>query len=442
MASSDDGTRPYPAWRLLAVLMGMNLVAYLDRSILTLAAPAVRADLGLDHVQLSLLLGFGFVAAFVILGIPFGWLIDRVARRGVVMTGVLCWSLAASAAGLTRSFSGLLAARVGVGAGEAVLNPAAYSMITDAVPRRRLALSLTLYGGSSGLGAAVSVGVGGLLLGYATAHGRFDLPLFGALEPWQFVLLISGLPGLVMAPLIFLVPEPVRRDRLSESESAQSAPGLIAFLRAYWRFYLPVIAGFAILQITAYSFASWQPTYMVQRFGWDISRVGTALSIGMVGSFIGSFGAGWAVDAMVARGIIDAPLRWAAGASLWCGVVIAAAFMVDDAWVCIGLVILAQLPIAAIGIVSTALQRVTPNEYRGRVSALFLLVANLIGFGFGPLIPAIITDYLFQDDAQLGLAVAIVAIITGPCGAFLLWIGCKPMRRALHDQLTKPVDKI
>lgn len=426
-----DAAPAYPAWRLLAVLMGMNLVAYLDRSILNLAAPAVRADLNLSHVQLSLLLGFGFVAAFVVLGIPFGWLVDRVARRPIVLAGILAWSLAASAAGLARSFAGLLAARIGVGAGEAVLNPAAYSMITDATPRRRLALALTLYGGSSGLGAAVSVGVGGLLLGAATAHGAFTLPLLGTLQPWQFVLLVSGLPGLVMAPLIFLAPEPVRRDRLAGDASTT---GLLAFLRAHWRFYLPVFAGFAILQIMAYSFSSWQPTYMVQRFGWNIASVGTALSIGMVASFVGSFIAGWAVDALIACGIVDAPLRWAAGVSLWSGIVIGAAFLVGNGWACIALVVIGQLPIAAIGIVSTALQEMTPNDYRGRVSALFLLVANLVGFGFGPLAPAMLTDYVFHDDAKLGLAVAIVTMVAGPLGALLLWTGCRPMRAALASK--------
>ena len=425
--------QPYPAWRLLAVLMAMNLVAYLDRSILALAAPAVLADLGLSHVQLSLLLGFGFIAAFVVLGIPFGWLIDRVARRWVVLAGILTWSLSASAAGLARSFNGLLAARIGVGAGEAVLNPAAFSMLTDAMPRRRLALALTLYGGSSGLGAAVSVGIGGLLLGAAAAHGPFDLPVFGTLQPWQVVLLLSGLPGLVIAPFIFLAPEPPRGDRLATQ--GEDAPGLLRFLAARWRFYVPVIAGFSALQIASYSFASWQPTYMVQHFGWNIARVGPFLSIGMIASFIGAFGAGWAVDWLAARGVADAPLRWAGGAALWCGITIGAAFLVNDPYVCVALVVVGQLPIAAIGIVSTALQQVTPNDFRGRVSALMVIAGNLIGFGLGPLAPAMLTDYLFQDEARLGLAVAITVIVTGPLGAVLLWMGCRPMRRALDPML-------
>jgi MFS family permease len=424
--------RAYPATRLLIVLMAMNVVAYLDRSILSLAAPDVRADLGLTHVQLSILLGFGFVLFFVILGIPFGWLVDRVSRRWVIHCGILAWSIAASAAGLARDFWTLLVARFGVGAGEATLHPAAYSLITDSVPPRRLAFAMTLYGGSSGLGAAVSVAVGGQLLAWATAHGSFDLPLLGQLQPWQLVLLLSGIPGLILAYSIFLVPEPIRRDTLS-AQTEDAAPGLAAFVHSHWKFYVFSIVGFSILQITAYSFASWQPTYMVERFGWDIADVGLAISIGMIGAFVGSFGCGWAVDWLAARGVADAPLRWATGAALFCGAFIGSAFLVDDALLCVALIVVGQLPIALIGIVSTALQQVTPNEFRGRISAIFLLLSNLIGFGAGPFLPAAMTDYVFQNEETLGLSVAITCFVTAPCAALLLRLGCAPMRHGMRE---------
>jgi MFS family permease len=429
-------TRANAPTRLLIILMAMNMVAYFDRSILSLAAPAVQADLGLTHVQLSLLLGLGFVAFFVVLGIPFGWLVDRVSRRWIVHFGILAWSIAASSAGLARGFYSLLLCRFGVGAGEATLHPAAYSMIADSVPPRRLALAMTLYGGSSGLGAALSVAIGGLLLGYATTHGPFNLPVFGHLQPWQFVLLLSGLPGLVLAYSIFLVPEPARSDSLAAHTNAVETGSFFIFLRGHWRFYVPAILGFATLQIAAYSFASWQPTYMVQHFGWKIADVGLALSIGMAGAFVGSFGAGWAVDWLVARGVQDAPLRWAAWSALFCGGFIGAAFLVDNAYWCIALVVIGQLPIALIGVVSTALQQVTPNEYRGQVSAIFLLFANLVGFGAGPLLPAALTDYVFHSDASLGLSVAITVMVSSPCAATLLWLAFRPMRDGLAEAAT------
>jgi hypothetical protein len=54
-----------------------------------------------------------------------------------------------------------------------------------------------------------------------------------------------------------------------------------------------------------------------------------------------------------------------------------------------------------------------------------------VGFGFGPLLPAWITDYVFADQALLGRSVAIVASIAGVISALLLWTGCAPLRTAL-----------
>jgi MFS family permease len=422
---------PYPAARLLGILVAMNTVAYLDRSILTLAAPQLHADLGLSHVQISILLGFGFVIFFVLLGLPCGWLVDRISRRMMIFIGVTAWSLSACAGGLARNFWQLFASRIGVGAGESVLNPAAYSMIADVVPRRRLALALAVYGGSAGLGAAVSVAAGGLLLGYAIAHGNFAVPLLGEVRPWQLVLLLAGVPGLLLAPAAYLVPEPVRRDRLAGSPQLAPVDGLWSFLRTRGSLMVAIFAGFSTLQILSYSFSSWEPTYLVQHFGWKISNVGLALTAGMVLSFFGAFGAGWSVDALIAHGWIDAPLRWTGAVALAAGALIALAFALDDAWACIVLVTIAQIPLALIGILSTALQQVTPNEFRGRTSALFLLFGNVIGFGFGPLVPAWITDHVFADDSMLGRSISIVALASGICAAALLWSGCRPMRAAV-----------
>jgi MFS family permease len=448
-ASSDPPTMGggrYPAWRLLILLIAMNTIAYLDRSILSLAIPQLKGDLGLSNTQISFLLGFGFVIFFVLLGYPFGWLVDRMSRRVLVFIGVTIWSLSASAGGLANGFWQLLASRVGVGAGESVLNPSAYSLIADVVPRRRLALALTVYGGSAGLGAALSVAGGGLLLGYAVLHGNFLLPGVGAVKPWQFVLLLTGVPGLVVAPMIFLVSEPPRRDRLRESTGAPPIGDVWRFLWSRRRLMSAIFAGFSILQILSYSFSLWEPTYLVQRFGWKISAVGLAMTMGMILSFAGSFAAGWIVDALVARGIIDAPLRWSGAVALLCALLLSMAFMLPNAWACIVLVSIAQIPLSLIGILSTALQQVTPNEYRGRTSALFLLFGNVIGFGFGPLLPAYLTDHVFASETMLGQSIALVALVSGVGAALLLWSGCRPMRAGVADSqrwmstpLTHPV---
>jgi MFS family permease len=207
----------------------------------------------------------------------------------------------------------------------------------------------------------------------------------------------------------------------------------VRFLLARRKLMTAIFAGFGVLQILSYSFSSWEPTYLVQRFGWKISDVGVALAAGMVLSFVGAFGAGWIVDTLVHRGWTDAPLRWTAGVAAGASILIAVAFQLDSAWSCIVLVTIAQIPLSLIGILSTALQQVTPNEYRGRTSAVFLLFGNVVGFGFGPLLPAFLTDHVFANEAMLGRSVSIVALAAGLGSAMLLLTGCTPMRAAVEE---------
>jgi MFS family permease len=441
-----DVPRRYPAWRLLTILAALNTVAYLDRSILTLAVPQLKSDLGLSSVEIGVVIGFGFVIFFVLFAIPCGWLVDRMPRRVIVYAGVTLWSIAAGLGGVARSFWQLLSSRVGVGAGESVLNPAAYSLIADAFPRRRLATALTVYGASAGLGGAISVAGGGMLLGYAIAHGPFTLPLLGAVRPWQFVLLIVGLPGAIIAPAIYLVREPPRGDRLLKAAplSKPSFRELVHFMSERRALLVAILLGFGVLQILSYSFSSWEPAYLVQRFGWNISAVGQALCAGMLLSFVGAFAAGYLVDALIARGVVDAPLRWAGSVALGCGVLIAVAFQLDRAWGCILVVTVAQVPLSLIGVLSTALQQTTPNEFRGRIAGLFLLCGNALGFGFGPLLPALLTDHVFRREDSLGDAVSLVSLSAGILSAIIIWSGCRAMRAAVASatqwQSTEPAD--
>ena len=185
MSDTAGPMRPGETGRLLAILVSLYAVAYLDRSIVALVAPALQADLAITATQLGLLQGLGFVLFYAVLGLPLGALVDRVSRRAVIFCGVLVWSLAASLGGLSTSFTQLLIARLGVGAGEAALSPAGYSMVADSAPRSRLAFMSAIFSSGAGIGSALSVLAGGLLMTWAVAQGGLTLPIVGHLAPWQ-----------------------------------------------------------------------------------------------------------------------------------------------------------------------------------------------------------------------------------------------------------------
>jgi hypothetical protein len=80
---------------------------------------------------------------------------------------------------------------------------------------------------------------------------------------------------------------------------------------------------------------------------------------------------------------------------------------------------------------NASLQSVTPNRMRGQATALFLFVFNIVGFGLGPTVIALITDYVFHDDSRVGSALALATIILGPRSAWALVRGLKPYGRLI-----------
>jgi MFS family permease len=80
---------------------------------------------------------------------------------------------------------------------------------------------------------------------------------------------------------------------------------------------------------------------------------------------------------------------------------------------------------------NAALQSVTPNRMRGQATALFLFVFNIVGFGCGPTVIALITDFVFHDDTRVGSALALATAVLGPLSALALYVGLKPYGRLI-----------
>ena len=111
------------AWYVVAVLAIANAVSFIDRLILSLLVPAMKADLGLTDTRISLLQGFAFALFYTLMGLPLARWADARSRKWLITLGVLFWSLMTATCGLARNFWQLFAARVGVGSGEATLSP-------------------------------------------------------------------------------------------------------------------------------------------------------------------------------------------------------------------------------------------------------------------------------------------------------------------------------
>ncbi len=150
---------PYPnptyAWYVVVVLMLAYVFAFLDRQILALLVEPIQRDIGVTDFQMSLLLGPAFAFFYVTLGIPIGRIADRRSRRTIIGLGVAIWSIMTCACGLAKTFTQLLIARVGVGIGEATLQPCAASVISDFFPREKRGRAISVYSMGLGIGAGL-----------------------------------------------------------------------------------------------------------------------------------------------------------------------------------------------------------------------------------------------------------------------------------------------
>ena len=158
-ATGTPGTEPKvdrAAVALLAFLTLLNILNFVDRTLIASLAPLLISDLGLSRTEIGLLAGFGFVVFYTLVGIFLGLAADRWPRLRLVAGGLALWSAMTAVSGLARSFVHLLIPRLFVGIGEATLAPAALSMLGDAFPRRRLALATGIYYAGPPLGMATS----------------------------------------------------------------------------------------------------------------------------------------------------------------------------------------------------------------------------------------------------------------------------------------------
>jgi MFS family permease len=208
----DETPASSRAWLTLAILIVVYVFNFVDRQILAILAERIKADLHVSDAQLGFLYGTAFAVFYAVFGIPLGLLADIGNRRSVIAAGLGFWSLMTALSGFARSFPQLALARVGVGVGEAAAAPAAYSMLSDLFPKRLRGTVLALYSAGIYIGSGLGLFIGAQIVerwDRAYAIGTAPFGLVG----WQVAFLVVGPPGLLLAPLLLFIREPVRGGR-------------------------------------------------------------------------------------------------------------------------------------------------------------------------------------------------------------------------------------
>jgi MFS family permease len=226
----------------LGVLVLVYVLNFVDRQILSILNEEIKRDLALDDGQMGFLYGTAFAVFYAVFGIPLGRLADVWVRRSLIAASLAVWSAMTALSGLARNFAELAGARIGVGIGEAGASPAAFSLLADLYPPARRATVLAIYSGGIYLGAGLSLMIGGQIVGRWDAAWQGAAP-FG-LRGWQVAFFAVGLPGLLLALVVRLLPEPVRGGIEGRVAPAHPAP-----FRAFFEELRAVVPPFTLLHL-------------------------------------------------------------------------------------------------------------------------------------------------------------------------------------------------
>lgn len=397
------------AWYALGVLCFANILNFLDRSIVGLVAEPIKVSLGLTDSQLGFINGAGFVVFYVAVGFPIARLADRGVRRRLLAIGVGFWSLCTLLTGMVQNFFQLVAARAGLAVGEATVLPVGMSMIGDLFPPGQRMRATAIFQSSPLIG----IMFGMPLVGWVVTH-------YG----WRPTLVVLGLPGLLLAAVIWLtVREPVRglydRPELAAARDDNIWQALAALARN--PAFVILTLGTAINAIGGMAQTAFIPAYLQRTLGMNHLEIGTVMGPAVGGAAaLGGVAGGFLADWLRKRSggfhqvvLVLALIHIASVGGTYL-------FHVADSK---GMLVLGGALQSFFNMLKTgpflaiALAVVSPRMRGFATTVIAVVASSVIGAVLGPAIAGGLSDALAPS---LGVYSLRWALVCTSCGAFLL----------------------
>lgn len=301
-----------------------------------------------------------------------------------------------------------------MGLGEAVLSPAAISLISDYFPpsRRGTAVGCFLSGIAMGIGASILIGGGVLRL---VESGALAGTALAAQPAWRLVLLVIGAPGLLWALAILAIREPARRMTETNVTSTKDNE------RFGWARVIPIYIVVALASLVDNAVGAWAPTLLIREFARNAAQVGVVLGLLLTAGFGGGvLIGGWLADRAGARGGWSRKLVVALVSSL---LILPVSLLVNAGQYN---VVLLSVPlyfalsgsVTALGF--SAILDVVPNRSRGLAMAISFFLNVAVGAGVGPTAVAVAGDRLFGANAGLGPAITLTVALSYGIAALTL----------------------
>lgn len=405
---------PAVNWRThlsLALLALVYIFSFIDRQVIAVLIEPIKREFGASDTQMGLLTGLAFGLLYAVLGVPVGRMADRLNRRNIVAVCCGLWSLATCACGLAAQFWQLLLARMSVAIGEAGGMAPSISVVSDLYPKSRRSLAISLFMMGPHFGVLIGLALGGWI---AQQYG------------WRTTFMAFGLPGMVLALLVWWWVQEPRRGAFEQTNAA-TAPstesiwqqvgrllGLLPFRR------LALACGLAGL--AGYGYGVWIPSFLVRTHGLSLAQAGLLFGVASgVGAVVGSLFSGWMSDRLN-----RADERWQLRLptiGLLLALPSAWAFILwpeGGHWMVGGLRVphaVAFAPVFAFfaswwpSLSYSAVSQMVSATERSVAAALLNFSVTLFGNGLGPLITGMLSDLLWPRLGDQALRWALVVLM-------------------------------
>jgi MFS family permease len=396
---------PAWAWGVFALLFLAHFLDSLDRSLLPALLPPVSQELELKDTEAGwlatvLLLAFALWSPFV------GYLADRLRRPRLLALGIAVWSLATVGTGLARTYQEIQLARALVGVGAATFGVIALTMLMDLFPRRVRARVLSAYYLAMPIGAAI-----GLSLGPAVAKGW----------NWHAAFLLAGAPGVLVALIALVLPDPVRgtsegveehRLRLHERVGPSRDDYVDLMVNSSYTY---SVFGLAFSMFAIAGLIFWLPTLLMVVHDIPLARVGALLGLTEPAAMIlGMVVGGWLADSY--SRVNPRALFLVPGAAMLGSIpfVLIAIFARTEAAIFVGVFASIALMFTSAGPCHAIIANVVMPNMRAVACAVALAASHLLGDIWSPTLMGWMADTFGQADSMatpFGQALAAIGAV-------------------------------
>jgi MFS family permease len=379
----------------LAVLFGINLMNFFDRQIPGVLAEPIRHEFELNDTQLGWLTTV-FTLVYAAVGVPLGRLTDNWLRTRLIAIGVTVWSALTAASGLAWNYASFVAARIGVGIGEASCAPASQSLIGDLFPTEQRARAMSIFMLGLPLGLFASYVLCGEI---------------GEAWGWRAAYFVACVPGILLAVLVLFIKEPLRgaADPQTPKAPRRTFKEWLFYTLSWMRAVLRIrtmwwitLSGM-LFNFNAYAINGFQTPFLQRFHGLSLSEASmiSGLSLGLAGA-LGLLVGGWLGDRV--RVVLPAARVLLPAMSLLIAMpcVVMALQQPKGSVDAFMLLMAASTALSYVyyATVYSAIQDVVPPSLRGTAVSLYFFVMYVLGASFGTTITGALSDY-FANQAMV-----------------------------------------